>query len=271
MPRTRLLLAALFALLTLPVLAQVQVTSQNNLQVEPPALRQAEPPAMTASAEDLERQGDELRAHKAYLDALDYYQAALAKTSPKASIYNKMGIIQMNLQHYSEARKSFEKAIKTDRKQPEALNNLGVIHYLNKNYGSAIKQYRKAIALDGDSASFYANLGAAYFEQKDFSKAAQAYAKALELDPELLERTSHYGVAAHLRSPTDQAHYYYVIAKMYAKMGDFDRALLCLRRSLEDGYKDFNQVYKDSEFSSLRKTAGFNALMAARPVSLQQE
>ncbi len=271
MLRTRwFFIAALAPLLTLTLLAQVQVTSQNNLQVETPALRQAESPSPSATPEELQQQGDELRAHKAFLDALDYYRAALPRTSVKAPLYNKIGIVEMTLQHYNDARKDFERAIKADKKQPEALNNLGVIHYLNKNYGGAIKDYRKAIALDGDSASFFNNLGAAYFESEDFTKAAQAYAKALEIDPDLLERTSHYGVTAHLRTPKDQAHYFYVIAKMYAKIGEFDRALLCLRRSLEDGYKDFDHVYKDEEFANLRKTDAFTRLMAAKPVSLQQ-
>ena len=271
MLRTRcFVVAALATLLTFALQAQVQVTSKNNLQVDTPALRQAEAPSATATAQELEKQGDDLRAHKAFLDALDYYRASLAKQPVNASIYNKIGIIQMNLQHYNEARKSFEKAIKTDRKQPEAVNNLGVIHYLNKNYGGAIRQYKKAIALDGDSASFYNNLGAAYFEGEEFGKASQAYAKALELDPDLLERTSRNGIAAHLRTPHDQAHYFYVIAKMYAKIGEFDRALLCLRRSLEDGYKDFNQVYKDQEFANLRQTQAFSNLMASKPVSIQQ-
>ena len=253
--------------------AQVQVTAQNNLQVDSPALRQAEPPWINATAAELEKQGDELRSKKAELDALDYYRAALRKTkaADQAVLLNKVGIVEMNLHHYGESQKSFERSIKANKKLPESNNNLGVIHYLNKDYAGAIRHYRRAIVLDPGSASFYNNLGAAFFEDKDFKRASAAYHTALELDPDLFERTSQTGVAFHLTSPQDRAHYFYVIAQMYAKLGQADRALLYLRKSLEDGYRDINQVYKDEEFALVRKTPEFTSLMTtSRPVSIQQ-
>ena len=42
-------------------------------------IRNVEPPPNDATAETLEERGDSLRAQKLYLDALDYYRAALAK------------------------------------------------------------------------------------------------------------------------------------------------------------------------------------------------
>jgi len=49
--------------------------------VSPPPLRRVEPPSPTATAEELESQGDQLRSEKSYLDAVDYYQAALKKAA----------------------------------------------------------------------------------------------------------------------------------------------------------------------------------------------
>jgi len=40
---------------------------------------------------ELDKRGDELRATKAYLDAIDYYQAALNKEPQNAVIQNKDG------------------------------------------------------------------------------------------------------------------------------------------------------------------------------------
>ena len=50
--------------------------AQNSEQVEvgPPPLHRVEPPSPGASAEELERRGDELRVEKNFLDAVDYYQ-----------------------------------------------------------------------------------------------------------------------------------------------------------------------------------------------------
>ena len=88
-------------------------------------IRRAAPPAAGASVEELERTGDQLRSEKAYLDALDYYQAALAKKPDNARVLNKRGIVELQMQHYKQARKDFEKAIKLDRTFASTYNNLG--------------------------------------------------------------------------------------------------------------------------------------------------
>ena len=101
-------------------------------------------------------------------------------------------------------------------------------------------------------------------------KASLAYNQALQLDPDIFERTSHTGVLAQMSSPGDRAHFYYVLAKLYAKSGITDRSLQYLRRAMEEGYKGIEDVYKDSEFAGLRKDPRFTELMAARPVAIPE-
>ena len=69
---------------------------------------------------------------------------------------------------------------------------------------------------------------------------------------------------AQLPSPEDRAHYNYTVAKLYAKMGLPERSLEYLRRAMEQGYKDLKNVYKDAEFTDLRKDPRFTELMASR-------
>jgi len=71
-----------------------------------------------------------------------------------------------------------------------------------------------------------------------------------------------------MSKPEDRAHYDYVVAKLYAKMGITERSLLYLRRAMEEGYKDINNVYKDNEFVTLRKDPRFADLMNARPTAI---
>jgi tetratricopeptide (TPR) repeat protein len=245
-----------------------QVSHSEQVQIAPPMIRATDPPAPDATAAALEQQADRLRAEKLFLDALDYYHAALNKKKGDAHLLNKIGITDLLMQRYKDARKSFERAIKADRTYPDAYNNLGVIFYETKKYGEAVKDYQKAIALDNNSASFFSNLGAAYFSKRDFEPAVAAYQHALELDPEVFERTSRGGVQAQLPSPEDRARYDYTVAKLYAKMGFSEQALEYLRKAMEAGYKDLKNVYKDVEFSELRKSPRFTELMASNTLAI---
>ncbi len=217
----------------------------------------------------LEARADQLRVQKLFLDALDYYRAALAKAPHSASILNKIGIAQLMMQRYKEAKKSFDQSIKVNKKFADAYNNLGVVLYEEKRYGPAVKEYRRAIAIDDSSASFFSNLGAALFAKKEFDPAVVAYQKAVELDPDVFERTSRGGVQAQLPSPDDRAHYDYTVAKLYAKMGFSERSLEYLRKAMEEGYKDFyKNIYKDTEFAELRKDKRFTELVSAKVPAL---
>jgi tetratricopeptide (TPR) repeat protein len=239
-------------------------------QVIPLTIHRAEPPAANATAEELESAGDRLRAEEAHLDAIDYYQAALAKKPGDARVYNKLGIAELQMQRFKEARKHFEKAIKFERMFASAYNNLGSVYYGQKNYGAAIKQYRKAIQLEPAVASFHANMGAAYFAKKEFDAAGNSYARALELDPDVLERHARSGISAQLPPSVDVARYAFVMAKLYARTGAFDRALEYLQRAIAEGYKGMDEVFKDDDFTGLRKDPRFADLVAAQPLAFQE-
>jgi tetratricopeptide (TPR) repeat protein len=259
--------ACLVVLLISSTAALAQVSHSEQVQIVPPLVRAVEPPAPDATAADLEQQADRLRADKLYLDALDYYRAALNKKASDCRLLNKIGITELMMQRYKEARASFERAIRADHSFADAYNNLGVVYYEGKRYGAAVKQYEKAIHVDNSSASFFSNLGAAYFSKRDFDHAVSAYQHALELDADVFNRSSRGGVQAQLPSPEDRARYDYTVAKLFAKMGLSDQSLEYLRKAREDGYKDLKNVYKDVEFAQLRKNPRFTELMAsATPV-----
>jgi len=250
--------------------ARAQMAPSDQLQVGPPPQRRVEPPALETSKEDLEKKGDELRAEKDYLDALDYYRTALSKDQNDSTLLNKIGIAELSMHHFSEAKKYFEHSVKADKHNANAYNNLGVIEYVDKKYGRAIKDYKKAIALRSDMASYYSNLGSAYFSKQDFDKAIATYDQAMALDPDVFERSSRNGISAQLAGPDDRAHYNYVMAKLYARTGATDKALLYLRKAMEEGYPGIGSVYKDGEFTQVRKDPRFLALMNAKPPGISE-
>jgi tetratricopeptide (TPR) repeat protein len=254
-------------LIALPLHAQSSPAEQ--IRVGPPPIQEGNAVLRDASVEELERRGDELRAEKAYFDALDYYQTAVAKKH-SAALYNKMGISELLTQRLRDAEKDFEHAIKVDRGYADAYNNLGVVEYLRKRFGKAIKQYEKAIALQPDGASYFSNLGTAYFSKKEWKKSIDAYSRAVALDPDVFRSISNVGVSGVISSPGDRARFAYFLAKLYAKQGLADRSLEYLRRAIEEGYKGIDGVYRDVEFAQLRKDPRFVQLMSAPPFSVPE-
>ena len=104
--------ACLILLLISSIATLAQVSHPEQVQIAPPLVRAIDPPAPDATAAALELQADRLRGEKLYLDALDYYRAALAKKVNDAHLLNKIGITELLMQRYKEARKSFERSIR---------------------------------------------------------------------------------------------------------------------------------------------------------------
>jgi tetratricopeptide (TPR) repeat protein len=265
----RLLLGSSLLLFVLTTFgwAQMEMPGTQIQEVKP--ITPTAPVSLTlATPEQLEERGDELRESKNYLDAIDYYEAAIKK-HPTAILHNKEGMTYLSMGNLSKAQKCIHRSIKMDKHYAEAFNNLGVVFYLRKKYGPAEKNYKKALGLR-DSASFHSNLGTVYMERKEFDKGMEEYRKAFDLDPDIFERTSRSGVSARMSSPDDRARFFYFLAKLYASKGVAEKSLLYLEKAMEDGYPDINNVYKDAEFATLRKDQRFTQLMAQRPIPIPQ-
>jgi hypothetical protein len=63
------------------------------------------------------------------------------------------------------------------------------------------------------------------------------------------------------RSIEDRAKYHYYLAKTYAAVEMYDRALLYLRKALEEGFKDRKRIPKEPEFEVLLENAEFQRLV----------
>jgi len=207
----------------------------------------------TMSVSDLEKAGDAARAKKDYNLAIDYFQAGLRKDHKNAVLYNKLGLAELRKDNMSTARANFERAAKLNPKYSEAVNNIGAVDYIRKNYSSAAKYFKKAVALSETDSTYHVNLGAAWFSQKKMDRAIAEYMRALELNPDALRTENKTGIAAQISTPEERAQYSYLLAKAYAKRGDIDGCVQCLKRAKEDGYRYLANVYKDEEFSRLRE------------------
>lgn len=204
------------------------------------------------TVQQLEKVGDVARSQKDFDLAIQYFQAGIRKDRKNATLYNKLGLAELKNNDLSAARVHFEKATKLNSKYVEAVNNIGAVEYMKKNYNGAAKYFKKAVALDESHATYHVNLGAAWFSQKKMDRAIAEYTRAMELDPDAFRQEARTGIAAQIASPEERAQYAYLLAKAYAKRGDVEGCLQCLRKAKEDGYRSMANVYKDEEFSGLR-------------------
>ena len=219
----------------------------------------AEPAPKALSPEE---RGDILMARKMYRDAVDAY-----REGPDASalLHNKTGIAFHQLQKLPLAKKEYERAVKLSPEYSEAINNLGTIYYAQKSFRRAIRYYQRAIKIAPASASVYSNLGTAYFARKNYKDATLNYQQALALDPEVFEHHNSFGTLLQERTVADRAKFHYYMAKTYAHAGMHDRAMLYIRKALEEGFVDRKKFMEDSEFSDMRANPEFQQLIASEP------
>jgi len=256
----RSLLIPLAALLSLPALQaqsapdSVNPAGQADAQATTPAAQPAEP--LTP-----EMRGDIFMARKMYREAMEQYKSC----QQSAVILNKTGIAYHQLLNLGTAKKYYQRAIKLNARYSEAQNNLGTIYYAQKSYRRAVGQYKKALAISPESASVYSNLGTAYFARKNYKEAAEAYQKALAINPDVFEQHSSYGVLLQESHVEERAKFHFYLAKIYAQSGRNDRALLYIRKALEEGFKDRKKFIEEPEFAALQELPEFKELMATEP------
>ena len=238
-------------------LAQETKVALSKPPVASPAVSDIVNPPLTS-----ERRGDIFMARKMYREAIELY---LEAPQDSAVVWNKMGIAYHQMMQLNAAMKRYQRSIHLDPKYPEAINNLGTIFYAEKRYGKATQYYKRALKLAPESASIYSNLGTAYFARRKYKEAAETYDVAVKLDPEIFEHHSTYGVLLQESSVVERAKFHFYLAKTYAKAGQNERALQCIRKALEEGFSERKRLLEDPEFTVLRNLPEFKELLALEP------
>ena len=209
-----------------------------------------------------EMRGDILMARKMYREAVEVYGEGPANSPVLA---NKIGIGYHQMLSLDLARKNYERAIRLKPDYSEAVNNLGTVFYARKNYRRAVSLYNRALKLTPKSASVMSNLGTAQFARKKYKEAFEAYQQALALDPEVFEHRNSHGVLLQERSVEERAKFHFYLAKTYAKAGTFDRALLYMRKAIEEGFTERQKFREDPDFAKMRDNDEFKSLLELEP------
>ncbi len=236
------------------------------------------PDPATATAQMLETQADILRARRFPLDAIDYYNYAMARGGNAPELLNKVGLSELEMGNIQLARAYFGRSVKLNRKDADAWNNLGASEFLDGKAVDALSDYKRAVKLDRHKAVYHANLANAFFDAKDFHGARREIAAALELDPKVFDRQGTGGVAAHVLSSKDMAQFSFEMAKMYARSNMEEQMLHALGMAAEAGMDVQIEMHKDPvlvqyEMDPRVVTLVHNALLlrATRPATVSAE
>ena len=222
-----------------------------------PAVQPPQTPIVTP-----ELRGDIFMAKKMYREAVEAYKEA---PRDSAVALNKTGIAYHQMLQLAMAEKYYRLAIKANPHYAEAQNNLGTIYFSQKNFRRAVNQYKKALRLSPTSAAIWSNLGSAYFDRKEEKRAKEAWDKALALDPEVFENRSTQGVLISQQTVEQRARYHMFLARVYAEKGVNDRALVYIRKAIEEGYKERKKLPEDPAFARLKDLPEFKELLAMEP------
>jgi tetratricopeptide (TPR) repeat protein len=203
-----------------------------------------------AGAMKAEERGDLARLRENYSLAAAYYYAALRVSRQDASLYNKLGVVELQQGQRGQARKNFTLALKYDPKFISAVNNLGAVALLDRTYKPAIGYFKQALAMDETVAATHLNLAEAWMGLGETDRAMTEYGRALELDADILS-SNQGGVIAQVATPEQRARIAFLIAKSYMKRGNIEGALDSLRKAKELRYPELSKVYSDPVFTAL--------------------
>lgn len=105
-----------------------------------------------------------------YKEAEKYYIKAAAENPDNPKIYNRLGIIYLELKNFRDAKDAFGELLKFDDKKASRQINFGLACLNLKNYDEAISAFEKAIKLDPKNKKYADLLRDAKSKKRLFEK-----------------------------------------------------------------------------------------------------
>jgi serine/threonine-protein kinase len=195
--------------------------------------------------------------------------------------YTDLGGIYYLQGRYPAARDLYLTSIKI---QPNyrAYSNLGTLEFFQHNYKNAAANFVAALKLNDSDGRVWRNLGASYFWSGERDKAREAYQRASTLLEKQLavnpkdqalqialadcyamtdqKAKAELGVKSALSGPDLGAEDSYRVASIYEQLGERERALQWLDKSLQQGYS-MTEVENDPTLAQLRNDSGYKKLL----------
>jgi eukaryotic-like serine/threonine-protein kinase len=212
------------------------------------------------------------------------FRRAIELNPHDSDAHHELGQLLMRLGRCNEAVPEERLAILSNPGLAQFQSGLGEVYFFCRRYADAIREYEKTVSLDPQRTSIYFWLGDALFFQGEYEKALLAYGRTgsdsllsppawayvpLGRSNEARRRAarleaawSTFGPASTKPSDWGKADLSWDLARTYASLGERDKAIMWLSRSMESGGY-FMDIYLKVHpaFDSLREDPRFRALM----------
>ena len=119
-----------------------------------------------------------------YLDAVKYFERAVAVHGGHAPMFNNYGIVLERLGQIERAIAMYDRAIALQPDYPQALNNRGFALSKIGTYDAAITSYREALRINPDFAEVHMNMGIALNHLGRYEEALAFFKRARILMPD---------------------------------------------------------------------------------------
>ncbi len=228
-------------------------------------------------------------------NALDDYNKAIEIDKFFADAYTNRGLLYVTIyKEYIKAMNDFTKAIEINPDKGFAYytySNRGYLYEILGIYNKALLDYNKSIALNPNWANSRLSRGKIYFLKNEFRKALKDFEKALEFklnketEFDIQDKIGH--VCLKLLecdkaidsfekciqiNPFDKRFSLYNIACAYSlKAGiektedatkkDIEKAIYYLKEAIKNGFRDFEQIKKDTDLDNIRDHPKFKKLL----------
>ena len=140
------------------------------------------------------------------------FRLALHDNPSSAEALYGLGSVYLKQQKTSEARDSFERAIKLHASYPDTLpnawNNLGLLATREGRTAEAIPYFQEALRLSPDHLIALENLGNAYRQQKQWDEARRVLERAVAVGPQDPEANYSLGMVFAQLDDSDRAYDY---------------------------------------------------------------
>jgi tetratricopeptide (TPR) repeat protein len=204
-----------------------------------------------------EAKADILMARGEYAAAIAVYQEGNLKS---AIVWNNIGMAYHHMFALDEARKAYQTALTINPRFAPASNNLAAVYYGQHDFRDAEHFYKRALKHTQESAVIFCNLGTAYFAEGKYKQGMKAYRKAFEIDESVFAPNRSAMIEAG-SSREQRIAMNYFVAATYARAGKQEKALIYLRKAMDEGFRDRKRLNEDKDFATLRTTPEFQHLM----------